>query len=933
MPAAPEVSVVVITYNDAKNLPRAVESVLRQSLRNVEVVISDDHSTDDTPRVAQVLATQDPRVRYTRLAANSGGCGVPRNEGLRHTRAPFVMFLDSDDELERHACYNLLRMAVEEGCDVASGLCRRYHVESDSWTSWYKDLYQERRVIEDMEDEPRFLFDSISTNKLYRRSFLDQHRLAFPERVKYEDLQFTARLYALVGRFGVIPETVYHWRIYHEDERRTITHQRSTPTNLADRLHAIRVARAILEAEDKPVLLESLTRKLLAHDARLAVEDLAETRDETLRGALADLLEPELRTVPREMFRQRRPMDRAALGMALLRNWPGVKQAVLSRRSGGALAGRVVPVGERLLWAPDTAWQPPPAGSLEEFLTDFTGEPILETPTPALRLAHVITALEKLPKGARLLGTTHDTLLKFTGDGAVPQLAMLIRLQRGRNPQHLPMRVLTAEPGRITWAVDVTKFTERNNQHETRWWITVRTTGGGRVNDSFACLDPDLGKVSFPEPTGATRHIRGRIRLYSTSNGDAAFKRARFPGRGAKPAQLLHLADRFGQELRKEARKREARLRVRAYELARRRPVIDNLVLFDSHMGKQFSDNPRAVYEELRRRGSDLEPVWDFIDPDAHPQVPGRVIRRHTFAYSEVVARARFIVDNQGLPAWIRKRPDQYHLQTWHGTPLKRMALHKLEHEYPLAETVARITGEAAWDALVSPSDYFERTFVDSYRYTGTLLRGGTPRNDVLVTHPQPDAALLRRLDLPPDRKVVLYAPTFREDVKNARRAAPVLLDVERWIEELGDTHYLLLRPHYLNRFEILPQHAPYLMDVSHVDEVSDLYRVADLLVTDYSSVMFDYAWLDRPIVIYAPDYESYTQDTRGTYFDLREDPPGPFSETQDELHDLVRTADDDAEERLRVLKAFRDRYCGVEDGKAAARVVDHLLGLHRRSR
>jgi CDP-glycerol glycerophosphotransferase len=274
MSEGPEVSVVVITYNDAKNLPRAVESVLRQSLRNVEVVISDDCSTDNTPQVAQTLAAQDPRVRYTRLATNSGGCGVPRNEGLRHTQAPFVMFLDSDDELERHACYNLVRMAREEQCDVVAGLCRRHHVESDTWTSWYKELYQERRVIEDLEEEPRFLFDSISTNKLYRRSFLEEHDLAFPERVKYEDLQFTARLYALVGRFGVIPETVYHWRIYHEDVRRTITHQRSTPANLADRLHAIQVARTALVEHDKPVLLQSLVEKFLAHDARLAVEDI-----------------------------------------------------------------------------------------------------------------------------------------------------------------------------------------------------------------------------------------------------------------------------------------------------------------------------------------------------------------------------------------------------------------------------------------------------------------------------------------------------------------------------------------------------------------------------------------------------------------------------------------------------------------------------------
>jgi CDP-glycerol glycerophosphotransferase len=119
-------------------------------------------------------------------------------------------------------------------------------------------------------------------------------------------------------------------------------------------------------------------------------------------------------------------------------------------------------------------------------------------------------------------------------------------------------------------------------------------------------------------------------------------------------------------------------------------------------------------------------------------------------------------------------------------------------------------------------------------------------------------------------------------------------------------------------------------MDVSRIDDIADLFRVADLLVTDYSSVMFDYAWLDRPIIIYAPDYDSYAYDTRGTYFELKEDAPGPFCETQPELHELIKHVNDDTGAKLRQLRGFRDRYCGHEDGKASLRVVDHLLAVHR---
>lgn len=365
-----------------------------------------------------------------------------------------------------------------------------------------------------------------------------------------------------------------------------------------------------------------------------------------------------------------------------------------------------------------------------------------------------------------------------------------------------------------------------------------------------------------------------------------------------------------------------------AYKAARRLPVKPNAILFDSHMGKQFSDNPRAVYDELVLRDTDLDITWDFLQPKRHETGELDVIRRNTIAYSVAVARSKYIVDNQGLPAWAAKRPEQFHLQTWHGTPLKRMALHKLENTHPSPEAVERITGEASWDALVCPSDYFKRTFVDAYRYTGALIRGGSPRNDILINHPEPDPEFVTRLDLPIGKRVVLYAPTFREHLRNRSRAATVLLDLDRWVEEFGDSHYLLVRSHYLNRFHIKMEYAPHIMDVSHIEEISDLYRVADVMITDYSSVMFDFAWLDRPIVIYAPDYKEYTQDTRGAYFDLVEDAPGPFCEDQSSLREVLRTIDGNPRASSDLLLGFRAKYCGVEDGLASARAVDHLLDV-----
>jgi len=349
------------------------------------------------------------------------------------------------------------------------------------------------------------------------------------------------------------------------------------------------------------------------------------------------------------------------------------------------------------------------------------------------------------------------------------------------------------------------------------------------------------------------------------------------------------------------------------------------MVLFESHVGRQFSDSPRAIYEELVRRNVDLDLIWSFANPSARSDAPRSYIKRDTMAYAEVVARASAIVDNQGLPSWCVKRPGQFHLQTWHGIPLKKMGVHKLEHGRADERALRRIVDQARWDALVCPSKYFENTFVRSYHYRGQLLQGGTPRNDILINSPGPDPEFMAKLDLPTDRRIVLYAPTFREQLNNSRTAARLSIDLDAWVEQFGDTHFLLIRSHYLNKFSLSRKHAAYVMDVSQVDEVSSLYRASDLLVTDFSSAMFDYAWLDRPIVIFAPDYDEYVSATRGTYFDLRVSNPGYFCESQPELHDIVASVNN-ADDWLQQLHAFRNRYCGVEDGQASVRAADLIL-------
>lgn len=181
-------------------------------------------------------------------------------------------------------------------------------------------------------------------------------------------------------------------------------------------------------------------------------------------------------------------------------------------------------------------------------------------------------------------------------------------------------------------------------------------------------------------------------------------------------------------------------------------------------------------------------------------------------------------------------------------------------------------------------------------------------------------------LGLPRDRKIVLYAPTFRANSRNSKRAIKLELDLEGWIDDLGDDCILLIRAHYLNKISIHPKFAGKIVDVSGIDDISSLFAVSDLLITDYSSVMFDYCTLDRPILIYAYDYENYVNDERGTYFSLEEFSPGLIVKDQQSLHKAVLerlTVDLDKDERHK----FSQRFAGFEDGDSADRTVERVWG------
>lgn len=265
----PSVSVVVIVFNDAARLTTAVRSALIQEA-DLEVIVVDDASTDETAAVIAELAAADSRIRPIRLTSNSGGCSLPRNTGLAAARGEWVTFLDSDDELAPGALHALHAAATDTGADVVCGLVQR-HLPDGTTTDWKPDLHRSGRVTTARE-LPRVLHDTVAPGKLYRRELLVRHAIEFPLGVLFEDYRFSALVYAHAERIALIPDPVYRWHV--ALDRSSITQRMHEVESFADRLRGHQLAVAgLLEAGYRD-LADELDHKFVSHDLRLYVRHL-----------------------------------------------------------------------------------------------------------------------------------------------------------------------------------------------------------------------------------------------------------------------------------------------------------------------------------------------------------------------------------------------------------------------------------------------------------------------------------------------------------------------------------------------------------------------------------------------------------------------------------------------------------------------------------
>lgn len=362
-----------------------------------------------------------------------------------------------------------------------------------------------------------------------------------------------------------------------------------------------------------------------------------------------------------------------------------------------------------------------------------------------------------------------------------------------------------------------------------------------------------------------------------------------------------------------------------------RRPIDESLAVYAAYWYRGYACNPAAIYEKARELAPHVRGVW-VVRRDRVNTMPPEVeyVVAGSLRYYRTLARARWLINNVNWPGAVVKRPGSVHVMTHHGTPLKVMGLDQQDYPGGLLDTdlAGQMRRADRWDYSITANPFTTQMWERAYPCSYQTLETGYPRNDRLALATEADVAAARaKLGIAPNERVVLYAPTHREHHPGYQPP----FDAIALMEALGPNGRLLIRSHYFHDREFRGRaaqghwEAERVRDVSAYPRVEDLYLAADTLITDYSSAMFDYAVLDRPIVIYAPDWSAYRL-VRGVYFDITAEPPGAVALTFPDLLDLFRTGafDDDAAAKAR--GEFRRRFCALEDGRASERVVRRVL-------
>ena len=372
------------------------------------------------------------------------------------------------------------------------------------------------------------------------------------------------------------------------------------------------------------------------------------------------------------------------------------------------------------------------------------------------------------------------------------------------------------------------------------------------------------------------------------------------------------------------------------YKEASKERINENMIFFESFFGKSYAGNPKYIYEAMLKMGLDKKYtfVWAY-NGDNKDIIPGNpiIVKRYEAGdYYKYLAQSKYWINNIIFPIHYKRKGNVY-LQTWHGTPLKKLGF-DITIPGPEVEGRENFYEESRnWDYLISSNEYSTEIFKRAFKFEKEVLEMGYPINDIFFRKNGKVVSEIKdRLGIPKDKKIILYAPTWKDDEQNDAwdHYFNLEIDLERLYDKFGDTHTILLKMHHLvsENFTIDEKMKDFAIDLSDYDDIQELYILSDILITDYSSVFFDYAHSRRPILFFVPDLEHYVSEVRGLYLNMETDMPGPLIKDNDYLIECIENIDAVENEYKERYDKFYEKFCSICKGHSSEEIIKRVFEL-----
>lgn len=353
-------------------------------------------------------------------------------------------------------------------------------------------------------------------------------------------------------------------------------------------------------------------------------------------------------------------------------------------------------------------------------------------------------------------------------------------------------------------------------------------------------------------------------------------------------------------------------------------PIKKNKILFFSYYGNQYGCNPKYISQYLVKKSLGYKVIWAFTKPEKYNISGIKKVKYYSFRFFYELCTSKVIITNYRMITLFKKRKCQLYIQTWHSSlrlkTIEQDAIANLPPYYiKMAQQDSRYI-----DCLISGCKFSTDIFKSSFWYNGLILECGTPRNDLFFSNElNLKTKITEEYNIPQTNKLILYAPTFRQSYNLEYYNIDYIRLKDALHNRFGDEWTILVRLHpHLRQFSQQLLHGKQTVDVTNYDDIQELLAVSDILISDYSSLIFDFALTKRPCFLYVPDLNEYIQKERALYFDIKQLPFIKASSNND-LLSAISTFDE--KKYLSELTAFNNNIGSYENGNACERIIEYI--------